>query len=275
MRPLGLTLASLLFATAALAQPPGNNPVIPAPGTPKDNAPALNPNNRLDALLMQWEARMKGVDAVYIPDMTRTDRDKDGTVKVLKGQARFLKPNYAAIQLVRVDNPNLYEMYISTGTRGYNYRPQTKTLQVYELEAQNARLMNAGILSFVGGMGAAQAKARFNLTVTKDEGPSQPFIYIDALPKADDDKREFVRAQLVFVASTMLPRRLWLVQANGSEVTYDLATVDTRTPLAPKDFVAPNAPADWKVEQIPLKQQPSASPTGAPPRVARPTSAGK
>ena len=56
---------------------------------------------------------------------------------------------------MRPDNPQFYEMYISSGDFGFDFRPQTKTLLVYELPPQKNGLLNAGILSFVGGMGAA------------------------------------------------------------------------------------------------------------------------
>jgi TIGR03009 family protein len=285
MRSLGLTLASLFTLVPALAaQPSSYNPAIPVPGTnppgtnpPRNNppAPVLDPNNRLDALLMQWEARMKNVDSIWVSEMTRTDKDKDGTEKVLKGEARFLKPNYAAVQLVRVDNPKLYEMYISTGNLGYDFRPQTKTLRIYQLPPQKVGMMNAGILSFVGGMGAAQSKARFDLTLTKDMGPDSPFIYIKVVPKNDDDKREFVEAQLVLVSDTMLPRRLWLAQANGNQVTYDLVKTDTKTQLKPADFTAPSAPQGWKVEEVPLEKTTFPVTPAAQPRVYRPAAPGK
>src|SRR5216684_3653627 len=127
MRSLGLTLTSLFAVVPFLsAQQPGKSPIIPTPGNPPAAsipAPALNPNNRLDALLMQWEARMKNVDSVWAKQMTEKDKDKDGTEREYKGEARFLKPNFVAVQLVRVDNPKFYKMFISSGNFGYDFRP--------------------------------------------------------------------------------------------------------------------------------------------------------
>ena len=270
MRSLALTLTSLIAIVPFLsAQQPGNSPIIPAPGSNPPAAsiptPILNPNGRLDALLMQWESQMKNVASVWAKEMTETDKDKDGTMRVYKGEARFLKPNYAAVQLVRVDNPKFYKMIVSTGNLGYDYRPQEKKLYVYRLPPQRAGLANAGILSFIGGMGAAEAKARFDMKISKDTGPDQPFIYIDVFPKHAADQKEFSRAQLVIVASTMLPRRLWTVAVNGNETTYDLPDVNTKVQLKPVDFAAPKMPEGWELKEVPLDElsQPQ-------PRIARP-----
>ena len=76
MRSFGWTVAALFTMVSVLtAQPPGNNTIIPTPGTPNNvPVPVLNPNNRLDALLVQWEGRMKNVDSIWVKEITRTDK---------------------------------------------------------------------------------------------------------------------------------------------------------------------------------------------------------
>ncbi len=258
MRSLGLTLTSLFAVVPFLsAQQPGSNPIINTPGNPPAAsipAPALNPNNRLDALLMQWEARMKNVDSVWAKGMTETDKDKDGTVRVYKGEARFLKPNFASVRLEREDNPKLGKMMVSSGNMGYDYRPQEKMLYVYRLPPKTAGLANAGILSFIGGMGAAEAKARLDAKAADATSPEQPFIYIDLVPRFAQDQKEFSRAQLVMVSTTLMPRRLWTVAVNGNETTYDLPIMNTAAGLKPIDFAPPPAPEGWTTKEVPLDQ---------------------
>src|SRR5262249_10210177 len=133
MRLPGLTLLTLLAtAPALLAQQPAQpgSPIIPTPGNgngqtqPANLVPVLNPQNRLDALMLQWEERMKGVESIYATELTRTEKDKDGSIRVLRGEARYLKPNLAALRMIRQDNPSIFELYICTGTFLYDFRPK-------------------------------------------------------------------------------------------------------------------------------------------------------
>src|SRR5262249_21509375 len=120
--------ALLLFAPALAAQQPtapvrptGQQLPVAAP------APALHPaKNRLDALLLQWEAKMKGVQGL-VAECVRTETDATtNTQEVFRGQAKFLRPNRAFLEMVKTSNTNIYERYICTGTYLYEYRPQNK-----------------------------------------------------------------------------------------------------------------------------------------------------
>ena len=102
--------ALVLFAPALTAQQP-TAPVRPTGQQLPVAAPvALDPaKNRLDALLLQWEAKMKGVQGL-IAECVRTETDAvTGTTEVFRGQAKFLRPNRAFLEMVKNSNPSIFE----------------------------------------------------------------------------------------------------------------------------------------------------------------------
>jgi TIGR03009 family protein len=272
MRILYATVAFVTLHAATVAQPPGgNSPVIPAPGTGGRpgatlGQPVLDPNSHLDSYLMRWENEMKGVNSIVVKDCVRTDKER-GQIKVWKGEARYLKPNLAALRLVLQEDPKLFELVVSTGTNLYEYRPQYKKLVIHELPPAKIGAFDNNLLSFLFGMSAMDAKKRYDLTLTRDISPENPnYIYIGVTPKYVEDKREFVQAQLVLFSATMLPRRLWFRQPTDTEVTWDLPNMDTRIQLHVGDFIPPPAPQGWETEQQRLLPTPGPN-DGRPPVV--------
>lgn len=272
---LVLFLSSLLAAQepgVRLAQPQGGGgATIGRPISPADR-PLLDPkNNRLDQLLLLWEQRMKNVESIHVVNCTRIDKEKSGAVKTWRGEARYLKPNYAAIRLEQEEDRQFVEMMISTGTYLYEYRPQFKKLVIHDLPPPRHGQFDSNLLTFLFGMSAAEAKQRYELTLTKDiDETNKHYIYIEVLPRFPEDKKEFTRAQLVLFASTMLPRRLWFEQPNGNQIQWDLPNMDTETRLRPSDFQAPPPPPGWETQRIHLPQQTPARPEDQP-RVVRPS----
>jgi len=270
MRTIALSVACVLLGSLAFAQPP-------KPAQPVNLTPTLDPkNNRLDHHLLQWEQRMSGVESILC-QLQREDKDKtSGFTKTFEGEARYLKPNFAALRMIQKDNPKNYELYVSTGQYLYEYRPAQKTLRIHEIPApeKGGNLQQNNFLSFVFGMGASDAKRRYDLTLTKDLDDKNPhYIYIEVRPKFESDKREFTRAQLVLFSTTMLPRRLWFEHPNGDQVTWDIKQIDTSTKLKPVDFTPPDPPEGWQRVRVPKMDSPVQPASGSgTPRLIRPAS---
>lgn len=272
MRSIILTLFFLVLGADAVAQPP-------RPAQPVNLNPVLDPKtNRLDHHLLNWEQRMAGVESILCK-CERTDKDKaSGFTKVFKGEARYLKPNYAALRMIQEGNEKNYELYLSTGQFLYEYRPAQKTLRIHELPPPQAGAnFQNNFLSFVFGMSALDAKRRYDLNLSKDVTADNPhYVYIDVRPRFEADKKEFTRAQLVLFSQTMLPRRLWFEHPNGDQVTWDIPQIDTSTKLRPVDFTPPDPPEGWQRVRVPradLPVQPASNP-GAP-RIVRPAGSDK
>ncbi|VTS02983.1 TIGR03009 domain-containing protein [Tuwongella immobilis] len=235
-------------------------------------APPADPMaSRLDVLLKAWEDRMKNTSTLYT-ECTRTEINKTfNTTEVFTGQARYMKPNLARLDLLKKDDPNNYEKYVCTGTYLYEYRPKNKLVRIHDMPKGNGNAVadNAS-MSFIFGMKADEAKQRFQLTLRKEDNF---WIYVDILPKYPADKQEFTKAQMVFYASpasnAMLPRRLWFEHPNGDEIMWEFNTIQTNVQLERNDFVAPSAPKDWQVVRA-NAQAPQAQPNPGPGRSVMP-----
>ena len=125
MRYSWLALGGLLMLGAA-----------PAPGQQQPQqqpaSPLLNPNDRLDALLMQWEAKMKAVTSLSAR-VVRQDEDKTfRTRRIFEGVAKYKKPNLALLHLRMKDRPEIFEKLVCTDAFIYHYNLDTREIRIYE-----------------------------------------------------------------------------------------------------------------------------------------------
>lgn len=281
MRQHTLIMAILIFlsgsALAQQQQPPGQQQV-PGAQQPPAGAPQAAPpvqtrfdpaNNRLDALLLKWEESMRNVQTLQA-HCTRTNVDRAfNAVDVYEGDARYMRPNLAILDMFSKKNPQMYDKFICTGTFLYEFNPANKTIRVHELPPPKAgQVADDNFLSFLFGMKAEEARKRYDLRLAKED---QHYIYIEIFPMQPSDKADFARARLTLTNGTFLPRQLWFQQPNSNEVTWDMPQIQSNVKLNRADFAAPQLPRDWKVEK---GEKPAgaaqAPPPAAQPRVARP-----
>src|SRR4051812_49729190 len=108
MRSSRLALAGLLLGSSLYAQtPPAAPPAAPMNPAPPA-VPAADPNAaRLDALLQKWQDEMQKVQTLS-SEMTRTTLDKvRGESSTFTGSAKYMKPNLAALEMLKKDNPQV------------------------------------------------------------------------------------------------------------------------------------------------------------------------
>src|SRR5262249_46974955 len=184
----------LVFSMAVAAQ---QSPSTQSPQTTqRPVAAVLDPTrNRLDALLLQWEQKMTKVETI-VAQCTRITEDKvRGRKEELAGTAKYMKPNFAALDLQKRGNPQVYEKYICSGTYLYQYLPQQKTLIIHELPTpKSGQVAEDNLLSFLFGMKAEEAKRRYDLTLVQED---KWWIYLEILPRFPADKADFKKARLV------------------------------------------------------------------------------
>jgi len=264
MRTPVLTLAGLLLLAGPLAaQQPS-----PAQAAP---APVLDPaNNRLDAHLVQWEREMKNVATLGV-QCTRTTLDKAfGATDVFEGGARYMKPDLAALEMVKKDKPGVFEKWVCSGTYLYEYAPQQKVIRVHELPPNKNGQGPAddSVLSFLFGLKAEDAKKRYDMTLVKED---QWYVYLKVFPRFAADKADFQEARLVLNNKTYLPRQLWFIQPNGNEITWDIPKVDVNPRLNRDEFTKPATPPGWSLVRMPKAEAPRNDPprNNTPPRVIR------
>ncbi|GIW79088.1 MAG: hypothetical protein KatS3mg105_0895 [Gemmatales bacterium] len=239
MRNLGKILTAwLVFTAAAQAQPA---------------------QEKLDRLLQQWEAKMTAVQTLKARCIRTTVDKVFETTDVYEGEALYMKPNMASLEMYKRNKPSIYEKYICTGTYLYEFVPANKVIRVHTLPQGQAN----NFLSFFFGMKAQDAKQRYNLRLSKED---DWYYYIEITPRLPEDKVDFQRARLVLNKNTFLPRELWFMQPNKNEVKWDLPNVQSGIPLNRSQF-APPANSGWKLERVP---QVRATRQNVPPRVIRP-----
>jgi TIGR03009 family protein len=267
-----LTLLALTAAAgvAAAQTPPGGQPPVslnPA-GQAAAQPPAaqlLNPTgNRLDALLLQWEQKMKGISALHA-ELTRTDYDAfTKQSKTWQGWAKILRPDRAHLYLKSASDPNIFEQYVFTGTHLWEVRPQNKIMRVHEIAAKPGQPVEDNFLNFLFGMKADDAKRRYDLTLAKED---QHYVYILVTAKTPSDRTDFTQARLVLFNNTFLPRQLIFETPNQDRINWDIPRIDPAAKVTTADFVQPRVPADWKIEKVPAAQPTGAAPPPQPSKV--------
>src|SRR5947209_2551335 len=186
MRYLYLALCGLFtMGGFAPAQQPTQTPA----------APALDPaNNRLDTLLLQWESKMKSIETLSARLVRVQEEKVFGSRETFEGQAKYMKPNLAILDLHRQDKPNVTEKYICTGPYLYEFNQAQREVRYHELPPPKpGQVADDNFLSFLFGMKAEEARRRYDLKLA---GEDAHYFYIEVLPRFPADKADFQKAQM-------------------------------------------------------------------------------
>src|SRR5262245_32186933 len=118
MRYCWLAITSALVLCGILsAQPPQPTPANPGLDPSKDP---------LDALLVQWEEKMKSIDTLSANVVRTKDDATFKTREIFEGKAQYMKPNLALLDLRKRGQSTRFERYISTGTYLFEYAPENR-----------------------------------------------------------------------------------------------------------------------------------------------------
>ncbi len=253
MRYVCLSLPALLFAAGvALTQQPSN----PAPVDP-----------RLEAVLINWEKAMTNVQSLTA-EVHRTKLDKVyQTTEVFDGSASYLRgaagqTSRASLELFKKNQPQVFEKFLCTGNFLYEWAPSNKMIRRHELpQPKPGQVADDNFLSFLSGMKAEDAKARYQITYIPPPADDKWYQYLRIQSKLPSDKADFTEARLTLWGNNYLPRQLWFLEPQGNEVTWDFPRVTSPANLTPAHFGTPQLPAGWQFVTVP-RQNP-------PPRVLR------
>ncbi|MFO0799172.1 MAG: TIGR03009 domain-containing protein [Gemmataceae bacterium] len=256
MRRLGPTLAAFLAAAAtALAQPVPGQPLQP------QTAP---PNPRLTQHLDGWERTM-GALVNYGAEFELAKKNAVfPQPRSYSGSVLCMKPNFALLAIQGKADKNDYEAFLSNGKSVYHFDTPKKTITEFKLNAAGAA--DNLMLDFLGGMKAADAQRRFQITVVGDDPTKDPnYVVLRIQPLLARDKQEFVDARMALLAPTnvaklpaYLPAVVWLQHPNGDEETWTLKNHKTnQTGVGPELFQFKAIPG-WQVQQAPAPPPPGA-----------------
>jgi len=255
------TLIVLAVGGPVRAQNPAQTPVIPAP---------QQTDPQVDAVLNNWEKAMTGVQSLHAACVrTKLDRVFQ-TTEVFEGSAKYLRgaagqTSRAALELVKKNQTQVFEKYLCTGNFLYEWSPANKVIRVHQLpQPKPGQIADDNFLSFLFGMKAAEAKARYQITYVPPQANDKWYQYLEIQPRAAADKADFSKARLVLLQSNYLPRQLWFLQPNGDEVTWDFPAVASPAKIGVADFAHPQLPQGWQFVQVPVQTQPRVMRNSAP-----------
>jgi len=230
------------------------------------SAQGVAPPESLDTVLRGWEKAMTDLKS-FAAVVERDTLDKAlQTRDQYKGYAMFLKAgagkndvSRARLELAKVSNAKVFEKYICTGTYLYEYAAQNQIVRVHNMPQTKEGVQQESFLSFLFGMGAEQAKARYNMEHVVPKSPDKNYHYIRIRPKLDQDKSDFSESRLTLYRANNLPAQIWYHQPNGNEITWNFSKlqIDVSIPL---EYFNPDVPKDWRMERV----QPKALPTATP-----------
>jgi TIGR03009 family protein len=205
-------------------------------------------NNKLDAVLLNWEKSMSGIDTLYTL-VARTATDKVlFTMDTFEGEARFMKPNKASLYMKNVKKAEDFEYLILNGQNAYKFEPTKKEIHVFALPpAKQGQVSDENFVSMLFGMRAAEAKRRYEMQLTKED---QYYFYIQVLPRDPQDKADFSRARLVLTKTSNMPRQIWFEMPNGNETTWEFTKMQPNVNLKSSDFDQPTPAAGWQIKKI-------------------------
>ncbi|MBI1832259.1 MAG: TIGR03009 domain-containing protein, partial [Planctomycetes bacterium] len=192
MRVVAYSLLGVLVASVAVSaqQPGGEN---------------------LDTVLAGWEKAMTDLRS-FVAEVERTTIDKSlGAKDDFKGYAMFVKPApkdvgaKARLELAKVADAKVFEKYICNGAYLYEYAPATSTVRIHDMPRNKKDGHQESFLSFLFGMGAEQAKTRYDMKHVVPNPPDKFYHYILIRPRTEQDKQDFAEARLSLYRSSNLP----------------------------------------------------------------------
>jgi TIGR03009 family protein len=247
MRSRWLSLTALLLGSAlALAQQPGPQPQNPP-------QPTLDPSNKLDAILLNWEKAMSSISTLHA-QVRQTNVDKVlGSTTNFVGEAKYMKPNKASLFMKNEDpkRQQEFERLVCNGQIAYKWEASLKEIHIHELpKPKQGQINDDNFVSMLFGMKAIDAKRRYNLELLPPPANDTFYYYIMVGPRDPQDKAEFTRARLVLTISTSLPRQIWFEQPNGNETTWDFPKLAPNLQFDPREFAQPVPPAGWQLKRV-------------------------
>jgi TIGR03009 family protein len=278
-------LIALLAGGSALvfAQDPGqgqSRTVQPAPRAARTaqpaqgQAPVANDPAQMKRLLRAWERQSEKLKALDV-HIYRIDKDfKWGDENHFDGRAVFKAPNLAYLdfsklnmkpdakgKLVPVINPKngkwdkrRVETIVCSQNEVWQYLHENKQILIFPLaKGERQRALEEGPLPFLFNMKAAEAEARYEMSLVKQDAQ---YYVVKVIPKLKEDQESFKTAFLYLEKTFLLPTRIALLNADGkSSRDYLLRDIKSNEPVDDKIFKGGRLKG-WMVQNNPAAQAP-------------------
>lgn len=277
-------------AVAQVARPspaPAPRPQLKAPARPPATAgravaPAAQPqppvnDARVKQLLGEWEKKSAELKTLDV-HLKRTDKALDGAWddEEYLGRAILQSPDRAWLNFDKIQKGKdgkpvgvPHERIICTGSEIWQYQSKTKQIFIFPLDKENKkRAMEEGPLPFLFNMRAADAEARYLMSIVKE---TPEFYVLSVAPRLRIDQEAFSKAFLQLNRTTYLPVRIKLISPDGNNTKdYVLSEVKRNNPVRPENFKGVVLPKPWQVERDPGNDAAAARKVGGRPPLASP-----
>ncbi len=239
-------------APAAPAAAPASAPA--APGQAIDHKAAWEKMNKLMA---EWEVRSSKVKSIYVA-FDRVDESVAWGKKYYKGSAILKSPDLACLEFRRcvmgpdekpvmkpdaAGKPQMQmekdpsERIVCTGKEVLQYEWDDKSIFIYPLDPESRKkALQQGPLPFLFNMKAAEAKARYTMSVLKEN--DQEYL-IHVLPIEQIDRKSFEYALLWLRKDNYLPSKLRLYLTDGNERQEFSFTAVQANKVVPDEYFQP------------------------------------
>ncbi len=269
---------------AAPARPPGRPSAPAAPKGAQGPAPADGQAVQaqkieqkkawedMNKLLAEWEAQSKKISSIFVA-FDRVDQSTAWGEKFYKGSAILRSPDLACLEFTRCQldangkplvkpdaagKPKVQlekdpsERIVCTGKEVLQYEWEEKAVYIYPLDKEvRQKALQQGPLPFLFNMKAAEAKARYGMTLLREN--EQEYL-IRVLPREQIDRSSFDQAFLWLNKKTFLPNKLKLFEVGGKATQeFQFTVVQPNRAVSDEYFKAAITPG-WQVKRNPDEQ---------------------
>jgi TIGR03009 family protein len=230
---------------------------------------------QVDWVLQQWEKQGAGVKTIEC-GIVRFEYDQvfgqAGKPKFIdEGRIWYTAPDKGRFEIYG----ERAEKWICDGKSIFQYDYKERKLYQNDLPPElQGKAIAKGPMPFLFGSTAADLRDRYWIRLTEPPPGTKGRIWLEAYPRFQQDRANFVSAEMILDTATMQPVALLVRQPNKSAMSYRFSDLKVNAkgmlllgPLLQRDPFETPTPSGWKriVERIPPAANHAASPDAARP----------
>lgn len=260
------------MAAAPLAGPRTNRlrnlPGLPKPLRPREPWVLTGQQEaELDLVLRDWEKKSGEVKTLTCDftllefDTINTPPGKPPIQRESRGELKFAYPDKGVFHVTKEKVGDDFvashgDHWVCDGRALYEYDHKNKKLteRILPDELKGQAIAN-GPLPFFFGQTAERMRQRYWLKVSTPREEIGQKIWLDAVPKFQEDRANYERASIILTESDMLPYALQITLPNGDRKVYVFSnfSINNLWKKIFRQFDPPRVPNDWEhvIEQPP------------------------
>jgi TIGR03009 family protein len=241
-----------------------NLPGVPQPRRPREPW-VLSPQQEaeLDLVLRGWEEKSGAIKTLtceftmleYDPFTDKAGRPV-GEPRESRGEIKYAEPDKGVFHVTKQRKGDSIvafegEHWVCDGRALYEYDHKHKKLMERILPDElKGQAISNGPLPFLFGATAERMRQRYWLRLITPREDIGKKIWIEAVPKFQEDRANYERASIILNESDMLPSALQLKQPNEFRKVYVFGnfSINSLWKKVFRQFDPPRVPSDWEHE---------------------------